>query len=41
MDEAWKELKKQLIEASILRYPDFIKPFVLYTDVNKKGVALF
>ena len=39
MDEAWKELKKWLIEASILRHPDFTKPFVLYTDASKRGVG--
>jgi len=39
MDEAWKKLKKRLTEASILRHPDFIKPFILYTDVSKKGVG--
>jgi len=38
MDEAWKELKKRLIEAPILRHLDFAKPFILYTDVSKKGV---
>ena len=39
MDGAWKELKKQLIEAPILRHLDFTKPFILYTDVSKKGVG--
>ncbi len=39
MDEAWKELKKRLTEAPILRYPDFTKPFILYTDVSKRGVG--
>ena len=39
MDEAWKELKKWLTEASILRHPDFTKPFILYTDASKKGVG--
>ncbi len=38
MDEAQKELKKRLIETSILRYPNFTKPFILYTDTSKKGV---
>ncbi len=36
---AWKELKKQLTEAPILRHPDFTRPFILYTDVSKKGVG--
>ena len=40
MDEAWKELKKRLTEASILRHSDFIKPFILYTDISKKGVSV-
>ncbi len=39
MDKIWKELKKQLTEAPILRYPDFTKPFILYTDASKKGVG--
>ena len=38
MNEAWKELKKQLTEAPILRHPDFTKSFILYTDTSKKGV---
>src|SRR6266498_4314180 len=39
IDEAWKELKKRLIEAPILRHLDFTKPFILYTDASKKGVG--
>src|SRR6266498_2918464 len=39
MDNAWKELKKRLTEAPILRHPDFTKPFILYTDASKKGVG--
>jgi len=38
MNKTWKELKKQLTEASIFRHPDFTRPFILYTDVSKKGV---
>ena len=38
MNEAWKELKKWLTEAPILRHLNFTKPFVLYMDVSKKGV---
>ncbi len=38
MDKAWKELKKWLTEAPILRHPNFAKPFILYTDASKKGV---
>ncbi len=39
MNEAWKELKKRLTEASILRYLDFTKPFILYIDASKKGIG--
>ena len=39
MDEAWKKLKKWLTEILILRHPDFIKPFILYTDTSKKDVG--
>ena len=39
MNEAWKKLKKWLIEIPILRHSDFTKPFILYTDVSKKGVG--
>jgi len=28
-----------LTEAPILRHPDFTKPFILYTDANKKGIG--
>ena len=38
MDEAWKELKKWLTKALILRHPDFTKPFILYMNASKKGV---
>ncbi len=38
MNEAQKELKKQLTEAFILKHSDFTKLFILYTDVNKKGI---
>jgi len=39
MDKSWKELKKRLIEAPILRHSDFTKPFILYTNASKKGVG--
>ncbi len=39
MDEVWKELKKRLTETPILRHPDFTKPFILYTNLSKKGVS--
>ena len=38
-DAAWKKLKKRLTEVSILRHPDFTRPFILYTDASKKGVG--
>ena len=38
IDEAWKELKKWLTKALILRHPDFTKPFILYMNASKKGV---
>ncbi len=38
IDKAWKELKKWLIEALILRHLDFTKLFILYTNVSKKDV---
>ncbi len=38
IDKIWKELKKKLKKAFILRYSDFIKPFILYTDTSKKEV---
>jgi len=40
MDKAWKELKKRLTEAPILRHPDFTKPFILYTNASKKGIGV-
>ena len=39
MNKVWKELKKQLTKAPILRHSNFTKPFILYTDVSKKGVG--
>ena len=44
---SWKEkqqtafdyLKKKLIEAPILQYPDFNKPFVLFTDASGDGIG--
>ena len=34
-----KKTKKWLIEASILRYSDFIKLFILYIDASKKDIG--
>src|SRR6266498_3013466 len=36
--ETFKELKKILMEAPVLLFPNFDKPFVLYTDVSLKGL---
>ncbi len=38
IDEAQKKLKKWLTNILILRYLNFIKPFILYTDTSKRGV---
>ncbi len=40
MDEAWKELKKQLTEAPIFKHLDFTKLFILYTDISKKKIGI-
>ena len=37
--EAFNFLKKCLMEAPILQYPDFEKPFVLYTDSSGTGLG--
>ena len=36
--EGFDQLKKALIEAPILAYPDYTKPFILETDVSLKGL---
>jgi len=36
---AFDYLKQRLMEASILQYPDFKKPFVLYTDAFETGIG--
>src|SRR2546429_7390347 len=35
---AFDYLKKSLIEAPILQYPDFSKPFLIYTDTSGTGL---
>ena len=32
-------MKEKLIQASIIRYPDFSKPFLLYTNVSRTGLG--
>ncbi len=38
MKEVWKELQYRLIQTPVLRYPNFNKPFILYTNASKKGI---
>ena len=37
--EAFEELKKILISAPILKYPDFDQPFILKTDASTKALG--
>jgi hypothetical protein len=37
--EVFEELKSRLISAPILIYPDFEKPFILYTDASSFGLG--
>lgn len=37
--KAWEEIKKTLIKAPILGFPDYTKPFELHTDACKNGFA--
>ncbi len=36
----WKELHYRLTQTPVLRYPDFNKPFILYTDASKEGIRV-
>jgi hypothetical protein len=36
--KAFDILKEKLITASILQYPNFNKPFILYTDASGNGL---
>jgi len=37
--EAFEQLKQHLISSPILIYPDFEKPFFLYTDASSFGLG--
>src|SRR3990170_1079624 len=36
---AFERLKEMLLKAPILRYPDWEKPFIIYTDASKTGLG--
>ena len=38
-EKAFKKLKKKLIKAPILQYPNFGRQFVIFTDASKKGLG--
>lgn len=38
-ETAFQELKSKLITSPILQYPNFEKPFILYTDACDKGLG--
>ncbi len=40
MELAWEELRYQLTQTPVLRYLDFNKPFILYTDASKEGIGV-
>ena len=37
--EAFEELKRVITTAPVVRYPDFEKPFLLYTDASLTGLG--
>lgn len=38
-DEAFKEIKNMLVNAPVLKMPDYKKPFMLYVDASQCGVG--
>ncbi len=40
MEAAWEELWYRLIQTPVLRYSDFSKPFILYTDTSKESIRV-
>ncbi|XP_075779191.1 uncharacterized protein LOC142827431 [Pelodiscus sinensis] len=38
-DQAFRELKRRLVQAPVLRQPDFERPFSLYTDASECGLG--
>ena len=36
---AFDRLKEMLIKAPILSYPDFNRPFIIYTDASERGLG--
>src|SRR6266542_167991 len=39
-EKIFRVLKQKLIKASILQYPDFEKPFIIFTDASKIGLGV-
>src|SRR6266540_4301739 len=39
MESTWEELRYQLMQTPVLRYSNFNKPFILYTDISKEEIG--
>ena len=37
--KAFEEIKKRMMMAPIVAYPNFEKPFILYTDASEEGIG--